>query len=142
MLVRFKKINERAVEPKRATIGSAGFDMTASSCEWDERTACWDYGTGIAVEIPEGHVGLVFPRSSVYRTGAVLSNCVGVIDSDYRGEIRAKFYSVSGRRDCPYMVGDRIMQLVIAPLPDVELVEADELDMTERGTGGFGSTGR
>jgi len=99
-----------------------------------------EYGTGIAVEIPPGHVGLIFPRSSIFHTGLILTNSVGVIDSGYRGEIKAVF-KAPGHYDI-YRIGERIGQLVIVPIPDVEYEEADELSETERGTGGYGSTGR
>ena len=144
MRIRFKKLHPWAVAPKQGTSGSAGFDLTAISCRFDERYSVWEYGTGIAVEIPKGYVGMEFPRSSVYKTGDFLSNCVGIIDSDYRGEIRAKFYGVNHLFNCPcpYEVGDRIVQLVIVPIPEVEYVEVGELSETARGAGGYGSTGR
>ena len=140
MQIKFKKLTPEAVAPKQGTPGSAGFDLTAISCAWDEDNHVWNFGTGIAVEIPPGYVGLCFPRSSVFRTGTFLSNGVGVIDSDYRGEIKAKFYDfLEGKL---YDVGDRIIQLVIVPIPDVDFVESDDLSETERGTGGYGSTGK
>lgn len=141
MKIRFKRLCPEAVAPKQGTPGSAGFDLTATSMSLDMEYAVLEYGTGIAVEIPKGYVGLVFPRSSVYKTGLLLSNAVGVIDSDYRGEIKAKFYPLHWKGDEPYKVGERIFQLVIVPVPEVEYVETDELTTTERGTGGYGSTG-
>ena len=141
MQIKFKKLTPEAVAPKQGTPGSAGFDLTAVSMRFDDRYHIWEYGTGIAVEIPPGYVGLCFPRSSVFRTGTFLSNGVGVIDSDYRGEIKAKFYSRKGwNRN--YKPGDRIIQLVIVPIPDVDFVESDDLSETERGTAGYGSTGK
>jgi len=125
--------------PKAATAGSAGFDLTAVRRRWNRELELWEYGTGLAVEIPAGYVGLLFPRSSVYRTGAILSNGVGVIDSDYRGEIGAKFYTLKYLEK--YEIGDRICQLVIVPIPGVEWIESEELTATERGAGGYGSTG-
>lgn len=142
MKIRFKKLCPEAVAPKQGTPGSAGFDLTATSRQFNEECYVWEYGTGIAVEIPKGYVGLVFPRSSVYLTGLLLSNSVGVIDSDYRGEIRTKFYPHSWEKDEPYRIGDRICQLVIVPIPEVEYIEADKLSVTERGAGGYGSTGK
>lgn len=141
MQIKFKKLIPDAVAPKQGTFGSAGFDLTAITREYDENNQVWEYSTGIAVEIPEGHVGLVFPRSSIYKTGVVLSNGVGVIDSDYRGEIRAKFYSL-WEKEPPYKVGERICQLVILPIPEVEYKESSTLSVTDRGTGGYGSTGK
>lgn len=139
LTVRFKKLHPDAKVPYQGTPGSAGWDLTAvSKVCMDSKTV--KYFTGLAVEIPEGHVGFVFPRSSVYKTGQMLTNCVGVIDSDYRGEITAVFATKIGNKD--YNVGDRIMQLVIMPYPAVKFVEAEELTETERGTGGYGSTGK
>lgn len=126
--------------PKQGTPGSAGFDITAIGRIWNSEKLVWEYQTGIAVEIPHGYVGLVFPRSSVYKTGQRLTNDVGVIDSDYRGEIGAKFSD--GFDGNTYQVGDRICQLVIVPIPEVEFVEVEELSETERGEGGYGSTGK
>ena len=142
MQIKFKKIHPDAETPKQGTTGAAGFDLKAVSMNFDAQFSVWEYGTGIAVEIPKGHVGMVFPRSSVYRTGDFLSNGVGVIDSDYRGEIKAKFYSNKQLFDNPYNIGDRICQLVIVPIPEVEYVETDDLSVTGRGAGGYGSTGR
>lgn len=145
--IRFKKLHPDAKAPYQATPGSAGWDLTARSLfrinrhgEVDNRGCRLLYRTGLAVEIPEGHVGLVFPRSSVYKTGQFLTNCVGVIDSDYRGEITAVF--TKGEKVEEYKVGDRIAQLVIMPIPAVKFVEAEELTETERGAGGYGSTGK
>lgn len=137
--IKFKKMNPNAVTPKQGTAGAAGFDLTAVSIEKNEKMMKYD--TGIAVEIPPGYVGLVFPRSSVCKTGLSLANSVGVIDSDYRGSISFVFYKPM---PCivPYLPGDRIGQLVIVPIPEVEFVEVDELSETERGAGGYGSTGR
>lgn len=137
--IKFKKINSNAVMPKRGTSGAAGFDLTAVSIEENETVLKYD--TGIAVEIPPGYVGLLFPRSSVCKTGLSLANSVGVIDQDFRGSISFVFYK---NKQCivPYFPGDRIGQLVIVPIPAVEFVEVEELSETERGAGGYGSTGK
>lgn len=150
--IRFKKLSPYAVKPVRATDGSAGWDLTAASITIADSNciapACVVCGTGIAVEIPAGYVGLLFPRSSVVRTGLMLSNCVGVIDSDYRGEILMKFYvnpSMEGSLEGDmyhYDVGDRVGQLIILPYPDIEFSESDTLSETLRGDNGYGSTGR
>ena len=103
------------------------------------------YGTGLAMEIPKGFVGLIFPRSSIRKTDLSLSNSVGVIDSGYRGEIQATFNqrSLSSQSGSfLYGVGDRIMQIMIIPHPEIEFEEVEELNNTERGEGGFGSTGK
>ena len=146
--VRFKKLVEDAVIPTYKTVGAAGMDMTAI------RTEAIDYGnqlkayTGIAVEIPKGYVGLLFPRSSVVTTNNRLGNCVGVIDSDYRGEITFVFDNMNANSDLlsdydySYQAKDRVGQLVILPFPKVELEEVKELSDSERGTGGYGHTGR
>ena len=137
MKVRIKKLNENAVIPSYAKDGDAGMDLVATRII-NERLDSITYGTDIALEIPEGFVGLVFPRSSIRKTDLILSNSVGVIDSGYRGEIQATFKR-SGVY--AYAVGDRIAQIMIIPHPDIEFEEADELSDTERGDGGFGSTG-
>jgi len=137
MKIKMKKLHPDAVIPRYAKPGDAGMDLTAvwMNQEMDLVT----YGTGLAAEIPGGHVGLLFPRSSIYKTKMVLTNCVGVIDSGYRGEIMMKFKMTDNRT--MYSVGDRIGQLVIMPYPKVEFEEVDELSETSRGSGGYGSTG-
>ncbi len=141
MIVRFKKLYPGAMAPLRATEGAGGFDLTATDVRADTDNMVYRYFTGLAVEIPAGHVGLIFPRSSVFKTGHVLANSVGVIDSDYRGEIQL-VYRPNRNMPCPYNIGDRIGQLVIVPIPAVQYVEVDELSDTARGTGGFGSTNK
>lgn len=134
-----KKLVPEAVVPVYAKPGDAGLDLTATSVEFDAVSRKLKVGYGLAVEIPFGYVGLLFPRSSVHKSGMILSNCVGVIDSGYRGEVCSVFYVPEGAK--PYVVGDRCAQLMIIPYPQIETVEADELSETARGTGGFGSTG-
>lgn len=147
MKVKVKKLHKDAVIPKYAKPGDAGLDLTAVTVSNEEvhsggettyRTIVW---FGLAFEIPEGYVGLIFPRSSVHKVGSVLSNCVGVIDSGYRGEVRAVFYDLEQQSE-KYKAGDRCAQMIIMPYPQVEFVEADELSSTVRGEGGFGSSGR
>ena len=137
MKVKIKKLHPDAVIPKYAKEGDAGMDLTAVEVVADGGTLT--YKTGLAVEIPRWHVGLLFPRSSVYKTGQTLTNCVGVIDSGYRGEIMMKFTLSPYQRE--YDIGDRVGQLVIMPYPKVEFEEVDKLTPTERGSGGYGSTG-
>lgn len=141
MKVRFKRLHPDAVIPKYAKPGDAGVDLTAISVDWNPN-GYYSYDTGLAVEIPEGYVGLIFPRSSIYKTDLKLSNSVGVIDSGYRGSIKANFYYDDFDTTTPYKVGDRIMQLIILPYPQIELEEVDELSDTSRGSGGFGSSGK
>ena len=141
MKVRFKLLAPNAVAPTKAHPSDAGADLTCASVEVDTRHNCVSYGTGVAVEIPDGYVGLVFPRSSVYKEDLLLTNAVGVIDSHYRGEIKAKFRIMQPHIH-RYTVGDRIGQLVVLPYPEIEYEEADSLSETDRGEGGYGSTGR
>jgi dUTP pyrophosphatase len=139
MKVRIKRMHSSAIIPNYAKIGDAAIDLTVTSMK-DEAFQV-TYGFGWAVEIPEGHVGLIFPRSSVKNTDIVLSNSVGVIDSGYRGEIMAVFKKLAGSVSKKYYIGDRAAQLIIIPYPQLEFQVTDELSETERGTGGFGSTG-
>jgi dUTP pyrophosphatase len=142
MKIQFKKLVPEAVKPKFGKPGDAGADLVATSVDSSTREGQIVYGTGLAVEIPEGMVGLVFPRSSIRDKDLVLSNSVGVIDSGYRGEIMATFNLKNPwSPDDVYKVGDRIAQLVIMPVPLAHYVEVDELSETERGKEGHGSTG-
>ena len=140
MRIRIKKLNELAVIPKYAKPGDAGMDLVAISDHYDFDGNYIEYDTGIAVEIPEGYVGLVFPRSSVSRYNHVLANGVGVVDSGYRNSIKLRFKWIPGEGNS-YQVGDRIGQLIIIPYPQVVWEVVDELSETERGEGGFGSSG-
>jgi dUTP pyrophosphatase len=140
MEVKVKKLHKDAVIPTYAKLGDAGLDLTAISMEIDEHHN-YVYHTGLAIEIPQGYVGLIFPRSSISKTDMTLTNSVGVIDAGYRGEIMFKFRRfVDGSR--LYKEGDRVGQLIIMPYPYITLVESEELSETERGNGGFGSSGR
>lgn len=141
MTVKFKKLSPLAVIPRYSKPGDAGMDLTATS-KIDNTTFQCTYGIGISVEIPEGYVGLVFPRSSIRNTELILSNSVGVIDSGYRGEIQATFIKTNGLESWDYKIGDRIAQLIIIPYPQIEFEEVEELSQTDRGTGGFGSTNK
>jgi dUTP pyrophosphatase len=140
MKINIKKINPNAVTPTYAKVGDAGMDLVATKII-SNGTFDVTYGTGLAMEIPEGFVGLVFPRSSIRNTELTLSNSVGVIDSGYRGEIQATFKKTNGLDSIAYRVGDRICQIMIIPHPTIEFEEVNELNNTERGQGGFGSTG-
>lgn len=167
MQIKFKKVRESAIRPTKAHSSDAGFDLYADSIGWDENGNVV-YGTGVAVEIPEGYVGLVFPRSSIAEKDLQLSNSVGVIDSGYRGEIMAKFRStvqvvnplklwlrwfVLGEDETEglqvhslfseeYKLGERVAQLIVMPYPEVEFVEVEELSNSDRGANGYGSTGK
>ena len=143
MKVRIKKLSENAVIPTYAKSGDAGMDLVATSIISETDTQI-TFGIGLALEIPNGFVGLIFPRSSVRKTRLMLSNCVGVVDSGYRGELQATFNKVNQNSiaENDYKVGDRIAQIMIIPHPPIEFDEVAELSDTERGEGGFGSTGK
>lgn len=165
MQIKIKKLVEEAVIPTYAHSTDAGMDLTAVSRSFDEYGNVV-YGTGLAFAIPEGHVGLLFPRSSNTKKDLHLGNAVGVLDSGYRGEVLLKFkqslsyqeseygeeydfgntYKTITSSDPEYFskniyeVGERVAQLIVIPYPKVEFEEADSLEETERGKGGFGST--
>ncbi len=158
MKIRYKKLNERAVNPYKKHSVDAGFDLTAT---WIKKTDKYiEYGTDLAFEIPEGYVGLLFPRSSVRDQDLMLKNSVGVVDASYRGEIKFSFHIT---RELPhdirvwhenegessttidinkYSVGERCGQIVIMKIPDIEMIEVEELSNTDRGTQGYGSSGK
>lgn len=137
--VKVKKLNENAVIPKYSKDGDAGLDLIATSVSQTDLQIT--YGTGISMEIPNGYVGLVFPRSSIRKYDLSLSNSVGVIDSGYRGELMATFNLKNPYSEI-YEVGDRIAQIMIIPYPKIKFVESNELSDSDRGDGGFGSTGK
>lgn len=141
MRMKFKKMHKDAITPSYAKPGDAGMDLTAVEVLNDEVFQI-TYDTGIAVEIPEGYVGLVFPRSSIRKYDLSLTNSVGVIDSGYRGSIQTTFKKNKGVASKVYEVGERICQLVIVPILNVIMTESEELTETERGEGGFGSSGK
>ena len=136
------KLRDDAVLPSRAHSGDAGFDLSA--CEEitigvGERAAV---GTGIAVEIPDGHAGLVVPRSGLaLRHGISMVNAPGVIDAGYRGEVRLLLLNTDNASAFTVEPGMRVAQLLVVPLADIELIETDEATATDRGVGGFGSSG-
>ena len=137
--MKFTKLTSTAITPARGTEGAAGLDLYADADVLVSPLQTVLLGTGIAVEVPLDHVGLVFIRSSLGKAGVSLTNSVGVIDSDYRGEVMLSLASTGGhyiRR------GDRVAQLVIMPVVPVEMIEVDALSATDRGAGAFGSTGR
>ena len=138
MKVKIRKLHEGAVIPSYAKQGDAGVDLYSVRVERDDKQNDVHY-TGLAIEIPEGYVGLLFPRSSISKTSCTLRNSVGIIDSGYRGEIMLKF-GCSSNLSC-YKVGDRVGQLIIMPYPQVQFEEVEEVSDSDRGAGGFGSTG-
>lgn len=143
MKIQIKKVRENAKIPTRGTSGAAGFDLYACITEpltlKKGDTAL--IPTGIAIAVPEGYAAFIHSRSGLsIKRGICLLNSVGVIDSDYRGEICV---GVIKATDEPYTIepNERIAQMVIKPVETPELIETDKLDSTDRGAGGFGSTG-
>ena len=169
--VRIKKLHNDAVVPSYAHNTDCGMDLTAVSKTFDEYGNVV-YGFGLAFEIPEGYAGFIFPRSSNHKSGLLLTNCVGIVDAGYRGEVTAKFATRSvcamPRRfwhrlkfifnnesrgyetttwhhfdeDENYDIGDRVAQMVITPYLTATFMETNDLTDTSRGAGGFGSTGK
>ncbi len=141
--VKIKYLSDKATEPRYATDGSLGMDLSAALSEPvvikpGERVAV---PTGIAIQIPGGWGAFVFPRSGLsLKSGITMCNCVGVIDTDYTGELKAAVINVSDK-EFTVNSGDRIAQLVFLPVEKARFVSAEELDDTDRGDGGFGSTG-
>lgn len=143
MKIRFKKLDENAQEPTYGSLQAAGADLRASNaCKVLIAPHTTEIiNTGIAVEIPEGYVGLVYARSGIAtKRDLAPANKVGVIDSDYRGEIKVALHN-HGDVERVVDVGERVAQLVITPYLRCDFECVEELDDTERGNGGFGSTG-
>lgn len=151
MEIKFKKLVPEAQIPTKSHEYDAGFDFYCTSIEYEPNGGYYKYHTGIALEIPNNIVGLAFPRSSIIKTQLMLKNSVGVIDPTYRGEIVFMFTNITEMITIEmmtienflnkfYQIGERIGQLVFLEIPKINLIEANELSETERGTGGFGST--
>lgn len=140
IIVKYTKTTDDVFEPTQATKGAAGIDLAARESVPVTPDQPNLVGTGISVAIPRGYLGLLIARSSLQKHGIMLANCVGVIDSDYRGEIMVAVVSLDGFYHM-VEVGQRIAQLVIVPTPQVTLHHVLGLDDTERGENGFGSTG-
>ena len=148
MQVKIKKLHEDAKIPSYSKPGDAGLDLTAiddgimvhESATGVESYI--EYSTGLAIEIPEGYVGLIYPRSSITVKALMLKNGVGVVDSSYRGPIKLRFARFSSVPENLYHKEDRIGQLIIQQIPFIELVEVKELEVSERNEGGFGSSGK
>lgn len=143
MELKFTKVAEGAILPTRANPGDAGLDLYANEAAHLGPGERWSIGTGIAVEIPEGHAGLVLPRSGLAREhGIALVNSPGLIDSGYRGELRVLLLNTDPAEVFRLSPGDRIGQLLITPIATPEPVEVTKLAGSARGDGGFGSSGR
>lgn len=140
MKVKIKRLDKSAVIPKYAKDGDAGLDLTATAYKVNERGQ-YIYTSDLALEIPDGHVGLLFPRSSICKKDLEMTNSVGVIDSNYRGPIKSVFNPTCEDPEI-YELGERFAQLIIIPYPKIEFEEVEELSETNRGTGGYGSTGK
>jgi dUTP pyrophosphatase len=140
--IRFQRLSEHAREPERAHEHDAGYDLRAAESARLEPGERASVGTGIAVAIPEGHAGLVLPRSGLAaRHGIALPNAPGLIDSGYRGEIRVLLLNTDSREPFEVEVGDRVAQLVIVRAESLEFEEVRALGETARAAGGFGSSG-
>jgi len=142
--IKVKKLTENAVIPTYAKPGDAGMDVTATSVTVTEDYI--QYGTGLSFELPEGYVMLIFPRSSNSKKDLLLCNSVGVLDSGYRGELMLRFKQLQTKtgwiKPKVYEVGERVGQIMIIPYPTINIEEVSELSESERGTGGFGSSGK
>lgn len=145
MTINVKRINPYSILPRYATAGAAGMDLSA--CLMDQPLVLAPgqralVPTGIAIAVPPAHMGLIFARSGLAaKQGVALANGVGVIDCDYRGEVKVALINL-GQESVTINHGERIAQLVITPFLQALPVEVEELDDTDRGAGGFGSTGR
>lgn len=143
--MKFKKTHSNAVAPKRATSGAAAFDLVAVTKEkiYNKNLGYLEYiemSVGLAFEIPDGYVGILAPRSSISTKNLSLCNSIGVIDSDYRGTVTFRFRQINQGSYGEYSIGDRIGQLMIVKVDSVDMEEVLELNPTERGEGGYGST--
>ena len=138
-----RRLSDDAVLPRRAHEGDAGLDLYAAEAAVLEPGERASVGTGIAVEIPEGHAGLVLPRSGLAaRHGIALVNAPGLIDSGYRGEVRVLLLNTDRTDAFEIAPGDRVAQLLVTSFAPAEPVETVELRVPERGDGGFGTAGR
>lgn len=141
--IKVKKLNENAVIPSKANDTDAGLDLTCvdiSTEVGEDAVVSFVYHTGLALEIPEGYVGLLFPRSSIAKKSLLMTNCVGVIDSGYRGEIMAKMKVNTSSIPSIYRPTEKFAQLIIMPIPAVTIEVVDELAASDRGEGGYGSS--
>lgn len=140
--MKIKRMTENAIEPTRGSLEAAGWDLYCTEDIELEPAATALIGTGWAMEIPKGYFGAIFARSGLaLKNGLRPANCVGVVDSDYRNEIKVALHNDSQYRQF-IAKGNRIAQLILIPYNTVTLEEVDSLDETERGLGGFGSTGK
>lgn len=140
MKIEIKKLYKDSKLPTKAHIEDACFDLYAHSL--NEESYYDEYKTGIAINIPANHVGLLFPRSSISNYSLYLANAVGIIDSGYLGELSFRFKDQSDYEEKKYEIGDRIGQILIIPIPEVDFKEVEHFMPTRRGTNGYGSSGK
>lgn len=139
-MIKIKKLHKDAVIPTQAKNGDAGFDLTAIDDGINDCEGRYiEYDTGIAIQPPEGYHTEIFPRSSISKYGLFLANSIGLVDNGYRNSIKLRFKKLAKGNE--YVKGDKIGQLVIRKTENIEFIEVDELSETERGDGGFGSSG-
>ena len=124
--------------PTKATPGSIGLDLYAHSV--DSGPYFVEYGTGVAIKPPPGYYAIIVPRSSVSSRSLSMCNSVGIIDPDYTGELKVRFYEIDSKYE-HYKIGEKIAQLILLPILPIEFEIVNKLEETERGVGGFGSTG-
>ena len=144
MKVKFKRLDSRARYPSKATPGSAAYDLYSIESTFIPPGVTASVRTGLSIEIPEGWKGEIYSRSGLAYDGVVVSNSPGKIDSDYRGEIKVLLYN--NKNHCSQGLirieaGSRVAQFEINPVQDIEFEEVEDLSDTQRGEGGFGSTG-
>ena len=136
--IKFKRFSDKAVTPTYSRVGDAALDLTAATCEETDRYI--EYKTNIGIKIPEGYFGLIAPRSSLSNYDLILSNHLGIVDSNFVGDISFRFKRTKPEGKI-YDIGDRVGQLIILPYQLINLTEVDELEETNRGTQGYGSSG-
>lgn len=143
--VKFKKMNSNAKLPVKGSLHAACFDVYASEILYDEKhPRKRTVKLGFSTEIPVGYKGVIVPRSNLTKHYWIMNNSIGVVDADYRGEWMAIFTNITDNAwlyPFPYEVGERVAQIYFEKVEDIDIVEVDELSETERGEGGFGSTG-
>ena len=142
VIVRMRRLSDDVVLPTFAHAGDAGMDLRSIETVTLQPMERRLVATGLAVAIPDGYAGLVLPRSGLaLKKGLTIANTPGLIDAHYRGELKVIAINVDPKNPVTIEAGDRIAQLVIQRIPEVQIVEVDELDDTDRGEGGFGSSG-
>ena len=137
--IKFRKLKENVNMPVKGSEHAACFDVYANSLSYSGQKII--VGLGFQTEIPKGYRGVIVPRSNLTKHYWLMNNSIGIIDSDYRGEWMCIFTPIGNYSQFPYSVGDRVAQIYFEKVEDVEFVDANELESSERGTGGFGSTG-